>query len=64
MSAAPTEDHQPTPEWDTSTAYDFCAVCGWPVQRLASGLWSHEKRNPMAWVDRRTELVIPPGRSG
>jgi hypothetical protein len=46
-------DHQPAPEWDTSTAYDFCAVCGWPV-RKATDAWHHEKRNLTPWVDRRS----------
>ncbi|MCW2950819.1 MAG: hypothetical protein JWN41_1832 [Thermoleophilia bacterium] len=50
---APTEDHQPEPEWDTSTAHDFCLICGWPVERPAGGDWAHEKRNPCPWTDRR-----------
>jgi ribosomal protein L37E len=62
VESAPRLDHLPEPEWDTSTAYDFCLTCGWPVERLASGDWAHERRNPCPWTDRRDAVVTDADR--
>lgn len=45
-------DHIATPDWETSTAFDLCKTCGWPVE-LGSEGWVHEDKNPAQWTDRR-----------